>query len=790
MFMKKLYTSAIFALSAQLLCAQPQFEFEKTPELAGKSIIFTVHDAYPNSHHNTETMFQKGEVNEGRWKLFGKNSALVRADFDAEGNAKDVKILESAPDGIIRDVSLSFDAKTALFSMRKNFDDSFKIYEIDLSSGKTKRLTNLADVSDIDPIYMPSGEIVFGSTRAAKYCGCNRHIMCNLYRMNADGTNITQIGNSIEFENTPVVMHDGRILYTRWEYVDRNFSGAQGLWTANPDGTRHALYWGQETKNPTLDAVELEPAKVAAIMGSCHDKGWGALVVIDRNIDVEGQHSVVKIYPDYARAFIDKQGDKWADSMKKIELKFQYPSVLSKNLLLVSRQMKPKDAQLGLYIVDIEKDSVRFVGRPTDPKLGICDAQVIAARPRPPVIPEQRGYASKTGRVYVSNVYEGTHMQGVKQGDIKFLRVIYNPPKINYSLGDWNAEGTQAPAMNYDDYDNKIILGDVPVEADGSAYFEVPADKFFYLQALDKDKKMLQTLRSGLVALPDEIISCTGCHESRKSPPPASGSRASLALKRGVSKYSKSEYCDKLFSYAEFVQPILDRHCVKCHDFGGEGANKIILAGDRGLVFNTSYMQLHGKKAVTAIGAGPDKVQPANLWGAKQSKIIKLINSGHNGVKLSPAEYDTLCAWIDLNAPYYPSDDTNYPNNPGGRSPLKPGEVKRLAELGGCTITSKHWPLMITVREYPFELVSFDRPELSPILAKLDKNSKEYAEALGLIKEGAKRLKASPRPDMAGFKPSQQGTAHDIRREKLFMLESCARKAIENSERFKDPDKL
>ncbi len=777
--------------------AKPKLVFSDEAALANKSIIFALHDQYPSSHHNTETMFQKGEYNEKRWNLFSKNSHLVRVDYDAGGKAANVDFLLSAPEGIIRDPCVSFDATRALFSMRKNFDDSYNIYEINLATKEVRQLTHMAEVSDIDPAYLPSGEIVFASTRAAKYCGCNRHIMANLFRMNANGTNITQIGNSIEFENTPSVMRDGRILYTRWEYVDRNFSGAQGLWTCNPDGTRHALYWGQETKNPTLQGVELTTGKVLAILGSCHDKPWGALALIDRNIDVEGQKSVVKIYPESARALIDKKGDKWADSMKAVELKYAYPMPINDTLALVSKMVAPKSKGLELRLINLESGEEKALIRAEDSNLGVCDAQLIAEKKIPIVIPEQRGYASKSGKVYVSNVYEGTHMRGINQGDIKYLRVIENPPKTNWTHGDWDAEGTQAPAMNYDDYDNKIIYGVVPVEDDGSAYFSVPSDKFFFLQALDRDKRMLQTMRSGVVALPDEIVSCAGCHESRKSPPPVS-SKASKALRRGPSKYIKAPYCGKLFSYIENIQPIFDRHCLSCHDFGGKGSEKLVLAADRGIVFNKSYTELHSKKAINAIGAGPDKVVDANTWGAKHSKIVKILEAGHNNVKLSPEEMDTLCAWIDLNAPYYHTDDSVFGNNPGGRSPLTADEILKLFNLAGRPAILSYYKdksrtvylPKINSRIYRTELISFDRPELSEILSGLDKNSQAYKDALEIIKIGAKRMKSTPRPDMEGFKPTPIATLRKCKFNKLIGEEAKNREAILNGERRKDPPNL
>lgn len=683
---------------------------------------------------------------------------------------------------------------------------------MDLKSRKIKQLTRLAEVSDIDPIYLPDGDIAFASTRAAKYCGCNRHIMCNLYKMSPDGANITQIGNSIEFEGTPSITRDGKILYTRWEYVDRNFSGAQGLWTCNPDGTRHALYWGKETKNPALNGIQIPNSnKVAAILSSCHDIAWGALAIIDKNIGVEGEKSVVKIFPESARKLIDKPGDKYADSMKAVKIKYEDPEPISEKFILSSRQASEKSQTMNLYLTDIESGTDVLVGKSTE-GMGLFDAKLLARRTPPMTAAPQRSYdTSEKALAYVSNVYEGTHLKGVKRGDIKYLRIVENPPKLYWSGGYWENEGSQAPAMNYDDYDDKIILGTVPVESDGSAYFEVPAEKFIYLQALDANGDMLQTMRSGMSILPGEIASCAGCHESRAAPPPAS-LRHSLALKRKPSKIKPTPAgaTGSEFSYIKNIQPILDKHCVKCHDFGGKGSEKIVLCGDRGLVFNQSYLQLHSKKAISAIGAGPDAVVEANTWGAKHSKIVRMIRNGHSGVKMPESEFAVLRAWIDLNAPYYSTEDSAYPQNPSGRSPLAFAEIQRIFELAAPEaekigyskkeILEQKAPFgvwknnviknRIAARLYRFEIVSFDRPEMSAIFKAIPKGTSAYGEALEIIRQGARRLDSKPRADMESFASSEDAKTKNKRAAALRRLEESARKAIENGEKFFDPKTL
>lgn len=788
------FVSAAYA--ALSICAADLWGAPKVsnvPELAGKSVVFVERKQFPQDHHNTANIFQLGEINEGAWNACAGNSAMYKADFDSSGNLAAIRKLVSSKDGIVRDPEISFDAKKIVFSMRENLGDSYGIYELDLPSGKFVRLTRVAEACDIDPAYLGDGSIVFASTRAAKYCGCNRHIMCNLYKMDPDGANIVQIGNSIEFEHMPHVLRDGRILYTRWEYVDRNFSGAQGLWTCNPDGTAHALYWGQETKQPCLNAVQMpESTTVAAILGSCHNIAWGALAVIDRKIDVEGEKSVVKIFPPEARKLIDKPGDVFADSMNALKIKYEDPEPVSEKLVLVSRTLSEGTRKMGLFLVDVDSGAEKLVVE-SDGELGIFDAKVVSKRPLPQSSAERRSWErGAKSFVYVGDVYEGTHMKGVKRGDIKWLRVVQDHFKLTFSPGWWENEGSQAPAMNFDDYDRKEPLGVVPVRDDGSAFFEVPSDKFVYLQALDKNGDMVQTMRSGFVALPGEIVSCAGCHESRFSPPPVSGHpfKNGKPDKIDASSLPAAGEC---FSYMKSVQPIFDKHCIGCHDVGGKGAAKLVLAGDRGLVFNRSYLELHSKKYVKAIGAGPDKVQEANTWGAKQSPIVAKIRSGHGG-KLSAEEFEVLSLWIDLNAPYYSTEDCAYPENPTGRSPLTADEIIKLFEICGKPSPVKKDPKWvgkrILARDYKFEEVSFDRPEKSPILAGLDPGSHEYAKALEIIKTGAERLRNKPRADMAGFEESSISKARRERFRRFVELEKSARRARAEGGKLKDPKSI
>lgn len=362
----------------------------------------------------------------------------------------------------------------------------------------------------------------------------NRHIMCNLYRMEADGANITQIGVSTLFEGHSSLLSDGRILYDRWEYVDRNFGDAQGLWTVNPDGTKHSIYYGNNTQSPggVIDARQIPGTdQVVCIFGSCHDRPWGALTIIDRKKGVDGVEPVVQIWPENSRKLVDK-GD--LDSFKWIEYFFEDPYPLNENFFLTSRTIWAKpggwmhlDSKSGIYLVGRDSTQELII----EGNRSLFDPMIIEPRPKPHAIPSNRNYTEKKGTFYVQDVYHGTHMQGVAPGTVKYLRIIESPEKRTWTQSGWGGQDEQAPAVNWHSFENKRILGEVPVEADGSANFEVPSGTFVYLQLLDKDKKMIQSMRSGTMVMSGEVNGCIGCHEDRLSIPSAMRTTP-LALKK------------------------------------------------------------------------------------------------------------------------------------------------------------------------------------------------------------------------------------------------------------------
>lgn len=755
------------------------------PLVSSRPILFVVRQQYKKDHHNSATMFQTDEVNT---KSFSGGGAMKTIDLRNHGK---VKTIIEVPNGIARDPEVHFTGKKIIFSMRKDVNDDYHIYEINADGAGLKQLTFGEGLTDIDPLYMPDDTIIFSSTREPKYCMCAQHIMANLFRMDPDGANIHQIGKSTLHEAHPSLMPDGRIIYDRWEYVDRNFGDAQGLWTVYPDGTNHAVYYGNNTLAPggAIDPHIIPGTEqVVCIFSSCHDRPWGALTVLDRRLGIDGSAAVVHIWPADAIDLVggiggtkpiplDYKGKYAFDNLRPIRPKYEDPFPLNDKYFLCSR-MTGDGEQMGIYLVDVFGNEILL--HTEEP--GCYDPMPLSPRPRPPLVPSRRDFENKQGHLYVVDVYQGTHMKGVKHGQVKYLRVVESPEKRFWTYTKWDGQGAHCPGMNWHSFENKRILGTVPVEEDGSAYFEVASDRFIYFQLLDANGMMIQSMRSGTIVQSGEVTGCLGCHENRRIAPPPKKAELPMAIQRPPSKLNGWYGPPRQFSYMAEVQPVFDKHCAGCHDYEKDAGKKLNLARDRTPFFNASYTDLWLKKYIKAIGAGPAQIQQPYSWGSHASTVVEVIRNGHMDIKLDKESFDRLVTWIDINGPYYPYYASAYPENLAGRSPLNDEQIQRLSELTGVNLSD----LGRHTRELGPQ-VSFDRPQLSPCLEKLtNHNDPKYFEALAIIRAGKEMLEEHPRADMPGF---QACPLDEHRRQKYAMrrqAELCSRKAIRKGTKVYD----
>lgn len=500
-------------------------------------------------------------------------------------------------------------------------------------------------------------------------------------------------------------------------------------------------------------------------------------------LGVDGRKPVIRTWTADAINLVAEVGPRpdvyGFDKFKAVNPKYEDPYPLSDKYFLCSR-MTGQGEQMGIYLLDTFGNEILLHSEGP----GCFDPMPMGARPRPTVVPPRRDFDDGRGYFFVMNVYEGTHMDGVAPGAIKYLRVVESPEKRFWTHAQWGGQGVHCPALNWHSFENKRILGMVPVARDGSAYFEAPSDKFVYFQLLDENKMMVQSMRSGTVVQSGEVTGCTGCHEDRREAPKPSSWKAAIALQGAPNKLDGWKGAPRLFSYMQEVQPVFDRHCVECHDFGQEAGEKLLLAGDRTNTFNVSYNELWRKKYIRAIGAGPSETQGAMSWGSHVSKLVSVIRSEHFGVQLSRDDFERIVTWIDINGPYYPRYDCAYPDNLAGRCPLDNGQLKRLTELTGVPFAK-----LATHNNNAGPQVSYDRPRLSPCLAKFEDTScPEYLEALAIIEAGRQMLAQRPRADMPGF----EACPTDQRRQRNYAMrqqaEMSSRRAINEGRKLYDAD--
>ena len=793
----KKYAAELKTLESHKTDADFQAKFEalrrkiltSNPLLIARPIVFVTRSQYSSHYHAIDTLFHTGELNWDRRRMhadgFGRGGGAMKTiDFKT---GKVAVLLESS-EGIIRDPDVHFDARKIVFAMRRKKTEDYHIWEIGTDGKGLKQLTSLPGVSDFDPIYLGDDSIVFASTRDPKYNMCSRDHAANLHRMNADGSNILRITRNTLFDNHPALLPDGRILYARWEYVDRNFGDAHSVWVVNPDGTNQAIYWGNNTASPAAvfnQHIIPGTRQMLCILGPHHDKLRGAMAIIDRRLGIDGRKPMVRIWPAGAMNLVRAGGRFDCDTFARFHPKYEDSWPLNDKYFLCARTIGRGD-DTGIFLVDVFGNEILLHAEAR----GCFDPIPIARRKRPPIRPARRDFKGGKGLVHLQNVYRGTHMEGVKPGSIKYLRVVESPPKKTWSGGSWNGQGYQAPGMNWHDFTAKKILGDVSVEKDGSAYFEVPSDTFIFFQALDANKMMVQSMRSGTVVQSGETQSCIGCHEDRLKTDPAAASGVTVAGKRAPGKLTGWYGPARHFSYMREVQPVFDKHCLKCHDFGKKASGKLILAGDRNPYFNASYIDLWiwRRGLVKLVGGGPAEVQQAFSWGSHPSKLSRVLRDKpkqHKDLKLSAEDLQRINTWLDLNGPYYGDYTCAYPNSQSGRSPIPAGELQKL-----CRLTALNYGALRSHARGDRAQISFERPELSPCLARIKggKETPAYKQALAIIQAGAAALEKKPRCDMEGFVPCEADRKRLEKFDYLDGIEQKYRKAIRTGKKLYDRD--
>ncbi len=590
------------------------------------------------------------------------------------------------PAGTFLRPQLSYDGRRAVFAygrfhpevadlrdkMTKSHlpeDAFFHIFEMDLAKGTSRQLTR-GRYDDVDPCYLPDGDIAFISTRKGPAlqntretaaatlhadlpdsyvrCGGDRYRpvpVFTLHRMDRDGDHLRPISSFETFEYAPSVADDGCILYTRWDYIDRFNGHFFSLWSTHPDGTNPQLVYGNYTVKPqvVIDARSIPRSRRLMFTAAAHHSiTGGSLCLLDRARGTEGPEPLERLTPEVPFP----EAEAWPDTY------YANPWPLAEEHWLAAwsdrrlpphgrvddRERNPPNAT-GLYLCDAF-GNLNLLYR--DPAISSACPIPLRPRPTPPVMADSGGPArSSVGCFALADVYRG--LDGVPRGAVKRLRIVGVPPKPQPHMNQ--------PSIGVSAEDpGKYVIGTVPVETDGSACFRVPVGTPVFFQVLDAGGLAIQTMRSLTYVQSGQTLSCVGCHESRETAPPAV--RRMRALARMPSRPDPGPDGSWPLRFDRLVQPVLDRHCVSCHSPSGATATAAAID----LTADQAYATLLTvcDKDLQNRAFERDRSVPGECT-ARGSRLFAHLaatvsTNGHGGVRLTAAEMERLVTWMDLYA--------------------------------------------------------------------------------------------------------------------------------------------
>ena len=699
----------------------------------------------------------------------------------ASGGTASLRPLALSPEGQILDCDLSPDGREALFSWRRRKQDGYHVFCVNTDGSGLRQLSD-GPWHDYNACWLPDGAIAFLTTRSSRFAYCWISPVGLLHRMDRDGSHTRRLSANIVNDFTPSVLHDGRVIYSRWEYVDKPAIPVQSLWTIHPDGTGLAGYFGNRVLSPAtfMEARSVPGSgKVLCILTSHNGPARGAVGLIDISRGNNAQESIENLTPEVAIGRVDK-GDGNA-----IRGPYENPWPLDNQRFLVSKRGT-------ILIRDYPGTEQARILAPRD-GLGFYSPQPLRPRPVPPQLASnltnnfaEDETAVEWAVVVLEDVYRGLE-PAVKRGEIKEICVVEEMRKAVRTDVNNRAFGFQFPVISCGaTYACKTVWGYAPVAPDGSACFQVPARRPVYFMALDAQGRALQRMRTFTHLMPGERQGCAGCHEPRQQ---STTPRHPAALARKPDPLRPPEWgAPAGFDYNAVVQPVLDRHCASCHT-GPSPKGGVDLSDDKTDYFNVSYETLaRGRRrsgeaewdnpytswipTYNGMEQNILEVTP-KAWGSPRSKLAALLLARHpdtNGLPrldLTAADTRRLLAWIDLNVPYYGTSETAYPEKQGCRRLYPQGFDKLLAGVAARRCAGCHdkgsIPRPFWTRVTHPELNTFLRAPLAPAAGGSGKCGRavfespadpDYQALLGAFTPVLEELKRRPRMDMPGARPA------------------------------------
>lgn len=614
--------------------------------------------------------------------------------------------------GVVNRFDLCFDARRIVFDFKPSAAEGYRLYEVGVDGSGLRQLTG-PDASaprktdDMQPCFLPCGDVVFVTTRPRYGVLCasgDRLTVGNLWRLDAATGRLRPLSNSPLNEQSPTLLPDGRILYKRWEYLDKAAGNVKGLWAMRPDGSLSVELYGNEIAFPeTMIYGRPIPGTVGEIvfLGASHfgNNAMGTVITIDTAANPRLPESMRFVTGDiHALAhvgfhFRDAEGRWVHDRDGRGGRLFKDPYPVHAGLFIASH--KPAGfhwadpAAYELCLLDSHGDTLPLHREPTMSAWHPLPLVPRARPPEPQMVRDDSLAARDMAQVMVMDIYQG--LEDVPRGTIRHIRILEQVGRPWAARKTWEGDrrGHAHSAIGDGSLSVKVQHGVVPVEADGSAHFLVPAMRAVYFQALDENYMAVQTQRTYVNYMAGEVRSCVGCHQERSAalamtafPEAAARPPSRPAPQPGESAAAK------VFDYERQIQPIWDRRCISCHS-QKERKGDLVLEGTPRGVFSESYenlvalgrtpRQVLGRRAARnedAASLGQDAVRslPAYALGSHTSPLPFFLGNGsavprepavaeyaarlreaHAEVRLDEGEFVCLVNWLDVNALFHPS---------------------------------------------------------------------------------------------------------------------------------------
>ncbi len=542
------------------------------------------------------------------------------------------------------DPAPSFDGARLLFAGKKTAADDWNIYEMALDGSVVRQITQgLGDcrcpayqssLYTLKPVGVPSVPeyhlmFVAGTGTVNEY-GDSR--ATSLYSCKLDGTTVRRLTYNLSSDLDPCLLPDGRLVFASWQRsrLGGGPAGHIGLFGLNIDGSDYAGFaTGQGKRIKQMPCVTTRGLVVFVEADAVGWDGAGSL----------GSVTLQRPLHSYRPLTGDDQG------------RFHCPSPLPDGRILVSRRSHDDADNYGVYAFDPDRGQIEAVF--DDPQWHDIQAKAVHARPEPDgrasAVPEHVDESARSGKFYCLNVYTSDlDPSWLPPGSVKRLRVLEGVPKGNVA-----AHGIPSLAQ-------RRILGEAPVEKDGSFNIEIPANTAIELQTLDADGMALR--RCGWIWAKDYARQgCIGCHEDPELTPE---NVMVEAVKRPSTKLTLAPAQRRTVDFRRDVMPIVKGKCMRCH--AGVGA-PVRFTEERSpgtTAFNRTYENLLTPGARAPLGkyvhSGQARTSPLvwRLHGRNTSRPWDQTDGVLAPGKMPPPgapaltenEQRTFVEWIDMGA--------------------------------------------------------------------------------------------------------------------------------------------